>query len=239
MRQQQHATLTNYSLLTTATIVDVVIQAVIHQTIINYYLVVCVRSIVRNEKTHIVTFGLSRSIWSAWFCTCTRTVGYEYGYYYSYRGSRFIGGTSKPEGLNIMKACRAHAPQNNTEEAPRILSPLQTNTQKIARRIIIFEHTIADTTIQEQRRKKMVKGKPKTDGESPDTKVTFDEVTIYEFPVDIGDNPAVREGCPIRLGDRLLRKSTIDVESYEKERSSARQRHAKKLYIDVTERATM
>mmetsp|Transcript_86470 Transcript_86470/g.242086 ORF Transcript_86470/g.242086 Transcript_86470/m.242086 type:complete len:155 (-) Transcript_86470:80-544(-) len=85
----------------------------------------------------------------------------------------------------------------------------------------------------------MVKGKPKTDGESPDTKVAFDEVTIYEFPVDIGDNPAVREGCPIRLGDRLLRKSTIDVESYEKERSSARQRHAKKLYIDVTERATM
>lgn len=83
----------------------------------------------------------------------------------------------------------------------------------------------------------MEKGKPKTDLDST-TKVAFDAVTIYEFPVDIGDNPAVREGCPIRLGDKLLGKSKIDVESFEKERNP-RHRHAKTLYLDVSERAGM
>jgi hypothetical protein len=83
----------------------------------------------------------------------------------------------------------------------------------------------------------MIKGKPKIDEDSS-TKVCFDAVTIYEFPVAIGDNPAVREGCPIRLGDELLSKSKIDVESYEKERSP-RHRHSKKLYVDVSERAAL
>ena len=83
----------------------------------------------------------------------------------------------------------------------------------------------------------MKKAMPKPDFDST-SRVTFDLVTVYEFPLEIGDNPAVREGCPIRLGDKLLREITTDVDSYEKERCP-RQRNAKRLYIQVTDRAAM
>lgn len=82
----------------------------------------------------------------------------------------------------------------------------------------------------------MVKGNLKVDKNST-SKVGFKDITIYEFPMEIGDNPACREGCPIRLGDKLLWKSKVDVNSYEEERGA---RHSgKQLYIDVSERAAM
>jgi hypothetical protein len=73
-------------------------------------------------------------------------------------------------------------------------------------------------------------------GESAE-KVFFDSITIYEFPMIIGENPACREGCPVRLGGECVWQSTIDLDIYEATRG--RRRHGKGLYIDVAERAAM
>ena len=81
-----------------------------------------------------------------------------------------------------------------------------------------------------------MQGLPKSDGEST-SKVNFETVTIFEFPVEIGDNPACREGCPIQLGHRLLYRSTMGVDSYEEARGDRPQ--AKELYMGVSDRATM
>jgi hypothetical protein len=41
--------------------------------------------------------------------------------------------------------------------------------------------------------------------------VSFTEVTVYEFPLRIGDNPACSSGCPVALAKKHLsvRKSTL------------------------------
>ncbi len=80
----------------------------------------------------------------------------------------------------------------------------------------------------------LLQGQPKSDRESL-SKVMFDTVTIYEFPVEIGDNPACREGCPVRLGDNVVSKSKMYVDLYEKERGD--RPPSKELYVDVSERA--
>eukprot|EP00934_Nitzschia_sp_Nitz4_P004949 Nitzschia sp. Nitz4//scaffold389_size11954//6654//7164//NITZ4_009010-RA/size11954-augustus-gene-0.10-mRNA-1//1//CDS//3329549993//4939//frame0 len=67
--------------------------------------------------------------------------------------------------------------------------------------------------------------------------VSFDEVTIYWFPAAIGDNPACREGCPIRIGDKYIYKETVDVELYEDSRGERVQKND--LYLEVPERAAM
>jgi hypothetical protein len=41
------------------------------------------------------------------------------------------------------------------------------------------------------------------------------EVTIYEFPLQIGDNPAVSAGCPITIGWKPIRKDVRCLEVYE------------------------
>ena len=67
--------------------------------------------------------------------------------------------------------------------------------------------------------------------------VSFDNVKVFEFPVVIGDNPAVREGCPVQMGDKCLQEYSVDIESYEMERTP--RLRGKELYIPVPERAAM
>jgi hypothetical protein len=66
----------------------------------------------------------------------------------------------------------------------------------------------------------------------------FDTVTIYEFQLSIGDNPAAREGCPVTLGSKCFHKETLDVDTYEMMREGTR-RTGKHLYIPVEDRAAM
>jgi hypothetical protein len=73
--------------------------------------------------------------------------------------------------------------------------------------------------------------------------VTFDKVFVYEFPVTLGDNPAVREGCPIALDNKCIQKTVIDVESFEKaqwkRRGKAKRKRVKDLYMPVQVRAAL
>lgn len=66
----------------------------------------------------------------------------------------------------------------------------------------------------------------------------FDTVTIYEFQLSIGDNPAVREGCPVALSASCVNKETLDVDLFEEMREG-RRRTSKKLYLPVEDRAAM
>eukprot|EP00537_Pseudo-nitzschia_pungens_P005832 CAMPEP_0172371800 /NCGR_PEP_ID=MMETSP1060-20121228/44919_1 /TAXON_ID=37318 /ORGANISM="Pseudo-nitzschia pungens, Strain cf. cingulata" /LENGTH=266 /DNA_ID=CAMNT_0013097549 /DNA_START=26 /DNA_END=826 /DNA_ORIENTATION=+ len=72
-------------------------------------------------------------------------------------------------------------------------------------------------------------------------RTTFDKVFVYEFALTIGNNPAVREGCPIALGRKCVHNTVVDMELYEKSRRSGarNRRKAKDLYIPVFERASM
>lgn len=73
-----------------------------------------------------------------------------------------------------------------------------------------------------------------TDYRSPD----FDTVTIYEFDLTIGDNPATKEGCPVALSSKCVHKETLDIDFYEEMREGKRRR-AKALYLPVEDRAAM
>lgn len=69
----------------------------------------------------------------------------------------------------------------------------------------------------------------------------FDKVFIYEFPLTLGDNPAVREGCPVALGSECIHKTVLDMEYFEQSRrpSIHKRRRGKDLYIPVYDRAAL
>ncbi|KAL3919702.1 MAG: hypothetical protein SGILL_003622 [Bacillariaceae sp.] len=66
----------------------------------------------------------------------------------------------------------------------------------------------------------------------------FDRVTIYEFQISMGDNPAAREGCPVTLSKKCIHEETLDVDFYEMMREGKR-RDSKHLYLPVEDRAAM
>ena len=75
-----------------------------------------------------------------------------------------------------------------------------------------------------------------------DTKTTtFDKVFIYEFSLTLGDNPAVREGCPIALGKKCIQKTVLDMESFEQSKrpNFQKRKRGKDLYIPVYDRAAL
>lgn len=45
--------------------------------------------------------------------------------------------------------------------------------------------------------------------------VSFDDVTIYEFPIQMGDNPSCSTGCPIALGRKHRSVIKLDLDSHE------------------------
>ena len=45
--------------------------------------------------------------------------------------------------------------------------------------------------------------------------VAFSEITVLEFPIILGDNPACTSGAPIQLDWELARKETHEIEFYE------------------------
>jgi hypothetical protein len=68
--------------------------------------------------------------------------------------------------------------------------------------------------------------------------ITFGELTIIEFPVELGDNPAVSSGAPIRLGSQALSTTTRNLDLYEYIRKDTR-RHRTRLQMSVPLRAEL
>jgi hypothetical protein len=74
------------------------------------------------------------------------------------------------------------------------------------------------------------------DEQAYDKTVSFGELTIIEFPIMLGDNPAVSSGAPIQLGPKPLSTQTRNLEIYEYIRKDTR-RHRKHLLLSVPRRA--
>jgi hypothetical protein len=68
--------------------------------------------------------------------------------------------------------------------------------------------------------------------------VVFDTVHVFEFRVTLGDNPACRDGCPIRMEDECIHDYRLDVDTFEKIRSPYRRR-LQELYLTVPNRACL
>jgi len=67
--------------------------------------------------------------------------------------------------------------------------------------------------------------------------VTFGDLTIREYPIIMGDNPAAN-GCPITIGWKKMSESTRNLELYEYTRQDRRY-GKKKLAIPVQARSQM
>jgi hypothetical protein len=66
--------------------------------------------------------------------------------------------------------------------------------------------------------------------------VSFGDIQVMEFPMELGDNPSVTRGCPLTIGWEMLRRTVYDVESYERLRPPERRRSSKQLRIPTEKR---
>eukprot|EP00429_Kryptoperidinium_foliaceum_P047022 CAMPEP_0176100856 /NCGR_PEP_ID=MMETSP0120_2-20121206/50586_1 /TAXON_ID=160619 /ORGANISM="Kryptoperidinium foliaceum, Strain CCMP 1326" /LENGTH=228 /DNA_ID=CAMNT_0017434905 /DNA_START=88 /DNA_END=774 /DNA_ORIENTATION=- len=67
-------------------------------------------------------------------------------------------------------------------------------------------------------------------------KVFFDEIHVQEYPIILGDNPAVSSGAPITIGWDSFNSQTVDLDFFEYCRTPDR-RGRKKLILSVRRRA--
>ena len=66
--------------------------------------------------------------------------------------------------------------------------------------------------------------------------VLFGDVQVLEFTLEVGDNPAVSDGCPMALGWDLQKSTEYDLDCYEQYRPPSSRRSGKKLRIPADER---
>lgn len=66
--------------------------------------------------------------------------------------------------------------------------------------------------------------------------VSFGDIHVMKFPMELGDNPSVTRGCPLTLGWEMLERTSYDVESYERLRTSERRRSSQELRIPTEKR---
>mmetsp|Transcript_149204 Transcript_149204/g.212073 ORF Transcript_149204/g.212073 Transcript_149204/m.212073 type:complete len:146 (+) Transcript_149204:67-504(+) len=67
--------------------------------------------------------------------------------------------------------------------------------------------------------------------------VTFGDVTIREFPIILGVNPAVNGGAPVEIGWELLETTKREVELYDFLRKDQRKTSRKSMVMSVPQRA--
>jgi hypothetical protein len=65
----------------------------------------------------------------------------------------------------------------------------------------------------------------------------FGEVHITEFPITIGDNPFVSEGCPVALDAKAVHSEVLDFAVYERYRPERRSKD--KFRLGVTKRCKL
>jgi len=121
--------------------------------------------------------------------------------------------------------------------------------QKIHQQIVALQkqqksiNTTHETTTKQQPKKNEIRSvlsvPTNNNKKYPPSVVLFDEIRIYEFPMILGDHPAVSSGCPVTIGWKPMKESVVDIDFYEYCRSSQRKPATKKLLISVRRRANM
>jgi hypothetical protein len=62
-------------------------------------------------------------------------------------------------------------------------------------------------------------------------RVSFGEVKVLEFPIELGDNPFVSKGSPLTIGWEILETTSYDFETFERSRMTSHRRSGKQLRI--------
>ena len=68
--------------------------------------------------------------------------------------------------------------------------------------------------------------------------LTFGHVEVIEFPIILGDNPDVSDGCPVSIYRKGKKTEYMDLSFYESRREGKR-RSRSKLWLSMTDRAQM
>lgn len=68
-------------------------------------------------------------------------------------------------------------------------------------------------------------------------RLRFRTLEVIEFPMEIGDNPSVKSGCPVRLGDEVLSRNRVDINQFEAMKVERRTKN--KLRMDAPERSAI
>jgi hypothetical protein len=69
--------------------------------------------------------------------------------------------------------------------------------------------------------------------------VTFDKVTLLEFPMELGDNPCCSSGVPVQLGWNAQAISTHYVQTFDMLRQPKRRTSRKELVMNIEKRANI
>lgn len=69
-------------------------------------------------------------------------------------------------------------------------------------------------------------------------RVSFSQVHILSFPVELGDNPSCSNGLPIQLGSRPTKQVVIDLETLEHMKEGHRRDHTE-LRLELLQRQKM
>jgi hypothetical protein len=67
----------------------------------------------------------------------------------------------------------------------------------------------------------------------------FGMVEVFEFPIVVGDNPNVSEGCPIALGWESLSHQVLPIDDYENLRGRKSSSSRAKMKLSVSDRAEL
>jgi hypothetical protein len=95
-----------------------------------------------------------------------------------------------------------------------------------------YEHDIGLSRICAPRQEADENGK----SSGPRRRVSFGEVKVLEFPIELGDNPFVSKGAPLTIGWEILETTRYELESFEQSRMTDQRRSGKALRIPNKER---
>jgi hypothetical protein len=77
---------------------------------------------------------------------------------------------------------------------------------------------------------------PSTTTTTTKKSVTFDKVTLLEFPMELGDNPCCSRGIPVQLGWKAQAVSIHDIETFDMLRQPKKRSSRKKLIMSIEKR---
>jgi hypothetical protein len=85
-------------------------------------------------------------------------------------------------------------------------------------------------------RRRSSSGSTNSSSNEDDIGVGFDDVTVYEFPTLLGDNPAVTNGSPLTIDWVYEKQYNMDINLYEFMRSQYPRKTRKQLVMKCGER---
>lgn len=103
------------------------------------------------------------------------------------------------------------------------------------------ESAASNSLTKDEKAMQPLRGSLKKEGKvsakgSQEKKVDFSSLEIYEFLIQIGDNPSC-EGAPLCISDECQKQRKLNVDEFEANRKG--RRHRKQLVLSATKRSRL